>query len=83
MATTLPTPTRDSYTFLGWYTAASGGSKVADGGGSYTPTDNNIALYAHWKLNEITDIYIGTSILDVYLGSSKVDVYQGTTKIYG
>ena len=80
---TLPTPTRDSYTFLGWYTAASGGTKVADGGGSYTPTDNNIVLYAHWKLNEITDIYIGTSILDVYLGSSKVDVYQGTIKIYG
>ena len=80
---TLPTPTRDSYTFLGWSTAARGGTKVADGGGSYTPTDNNIVLYAHWKLNEITDIYIGTSILDVYLGSSKVDVYQGTTKIYG
>ena len=76
------TPTRDGYTFLGWYTARSGGSKVADGGSSYTPI-GNITLYAHWKLNEITDIYIGTSILDVYLGSSKVDVYQGTTKIYG
>ena len=80
-AVTTPTLTRDGYTFLGWYTARSGGSKVADGG-SYTPS-GTIALYAHWKLNEITDIYIGTSILDVYLGSSKVDVYQGTTKIYG
>ena len=81
-AITTPTLTRDGYTFLGWYTARSGGSKVADGGGSYTPS-GSITLYAHWKLNEITDIYIGTSILDVYLGSSKVDVYQGTTKIYG
>lgn len=80
-AVTTPTLTRDGYTFLGWYTARSGGSKVADGG-SYTPS-GTIALYAHWKHNEITDIYIGTSILDVYLGSSKVDVYQGTTKIYG
>lgn len=81
-AITLPIPTRDGYTFLGWYTAASGGSKVADGGGSYTPI-GNITLYAQWKLNEITDIYIGTSILDVYIGNSKYDVYQGTTKIYG
>ena len=81
-AVTTPTPTRHGYTFLGWYTARSGGTKVADGGGSYTPS-GNIVLYAHWKLNEITDIYIGTSILDVYLGSSKVDVYQGTIKIYG
>ena len=81
-AVTTPTPTRDGYAFLGWYTSRSGGSKVADGGGSYTPT-GSIALYAHWKLNEITDIYIGTSILDVYIGNSKYDVYQGTTKIYG
>lgn len=82
-AVTLLTPTtRDGYTFLGWYTEVSGGTKIGDSGDSYIPS-GNITLYAHWKLNEITDIYIGTSILDVYLGSSKVDVYQGTTKIYG
>ena len=81
-AVTTKTQTRDGYTFLGWYTARSGGSKVADGGGSYTPI-GNITLYAQWKLNEITDIYIGASILDVYIGNSKYDVYQGTTKIYG
>lgn len=81
-AVTLITPSRDGYSFLGWYTAAEGGTKIGDGGASYTPT-GNITLYAHWKLNEITDIYIGTSILDVYIGASKCDVYQGTTKIYG
>ena len=37
---------KNGYTFLGWYTAASGGTKVADGGGSYTPT-GDITLYAH------------------------------------
>jgi len=42
----LPTPTRSSYTFNGWYTAASGGSKV-------NPTDTvnltgNTTLYAQW-----------------------------------
>lgn len=47
-AITLPIPTRDGYTFLGWYTARSGGTKVAYGGGSYTPS-GNIALYAQWE----------------------------------
>lgn len=35
-------------TFQGWYTAASGGTKVGDGGASYTPTGNT-TLYAHWS----------------------------------
>lgn len=81
-AVTLPSPTRDGYTFIGWYTAAESGTKAGEGGGSYTPS-GNITLYAHWKLNEITDIYVGTSILDAYIGTSKYDVYQGATKIYG
>jgi uncharacterized repeat protein (TIGR02543 family) len=46
-ATTLPTPTRANFTFNGWYTAASGGSLVGSGGGSYTPTAA-ITLYAQW-----------------------------------
>ena len=41
---TLPTPTRSGYTFDGWYTAASGGSKVSS---TYTVSGNAI-LYAHW-----------------------------------
>lgn len=44
---TLPTPTRTGHTFLGWYTAASGGTKVGAGGASYTPSAN-ITLYAQW-----------------------------------
>lgn len=42
---TLPTPTREHYTFNGWYTAASGGTKVD--GATYTPT-GNVTLYAQW-----------------------------------
>lgn len=34
--------------FLGWYTAAEGGTKVGDGGASYTPS-GNVTLYAHWS----------------------------------
>ena len=45
---TLPAaPTRDGYTFNGWYTAASGGTKAGAAGGSYTPTAA-ITLYAQW-----------------------------------
>lgn len=43
----LPTPTRDGYTFNGWYTAGSGGTKVGDAGATYTP-DGDITLYAQW-----------------------------------
>lgn len=43
---TLPTPTRTGYTFNGWYTAASGGSKVSS---TTTIGANNITIYAQWK----------------------------------
>ena len=44
---TLPTPRRSGYIFAGWYTAASGGSRIGGAGDSYTPTAN-ITLYAQW-----------------------------------
>ena len=44
---TLPTPTRSGYLCVGWFTAASGGTKVGDAGGTYTPT-GDITLYAQW-----------------------------------
>ena len=51
---TLPTPTRDGYRFNGWYTAASGGTKVGDANASYYPT-GNVKLYAQWtQLYKIT-----------------------------
>ena len=40
----LPTTSRTGYTFAGWYTAASGGSKA---GTDYAVKDN-VTLYAHW-----------------------------------
>ena len=47
---TAPTPTLSGYTFNGWYSAASGGSLIVSGGGSYTPT-SDITLYAQWTIN--------------------------------
>lgn len=47
---TLPTPTRNSYTFDGWYTVASGGEKITT---DYIFTSDTM-VYAHWT-------YVGTS----------------------
>lgn len=45
---TLPAPTRRGYTFAGWYTAKSGGSRI--GSSSVVRTTRNQTLYARWKL---------------------------------
>lgn len=42
---TLPTPTRKGYTFDGWYTSPTGGSKVSS---STTMGASNTTIYAHW-----------------------------------
>ena len=46
-AVTLPTPRKSGFIFAGWYTAASGGTRVGGAGDSYTP-GSNITLYAQW-----------------------------------
>ena len=46
----LPSATREGYTFSGWYTAASGGSKVS----KTNTVTGNITLYAHWNINTYT-----------------------------
>lgn len=40
----LPVPTRDNYSFLGWFTAAEGGDVVGEG----SVISNDATLYAHW-----------------------------------
>lgn len=45
--TTLPTATRDGYTFDGWFTAKDGGDKVT----TETFFKEDITLYAHWTKN--------------------------------
>lgn len=43
----IPTPTRTGYSFVGWYTAKSGGSNVTSSTRVTTPS--NHTLYAHWE----------------------------------
>ena len=45
---TLPTPTWAGYRIMGWFNAASGGTKIGEAGASYTPTAD-ITLFAHWE----------------------------------
>lgn len=47
---TLPTCTRTGYTFLGWYTASSGGTKIS----TTTVVTKSITYYAQWSINSYT-----------------------------
>ena len=47
-ALSLPTPSNGSSTFLGWFTASSGGALVGLAGASFTPT-KDVTLYAQWQ----------------------------------
>ena len=47
----LPTPSRAGYTFLGWFTAADGGTEVTLSTTVTTNTDHT--LYAHWEKNKV------------------------------
>lgn len=44
----LPTPTREGYVFLGWYTAKTGGEAVE----SNSIVARDVQIYAHWKAAE-------------------------------
>lgn len=50
---TLPTPTRSGYTFMGWYTTSSGGSRVSS---STKVGDANATIYAHWNASDTPSI---------------------------
>lgn len=50
LSTTLPAATQDGYTFLGWWTAADGGSKVGDAEAEY-PVSTTTTIHAHWAQN--------------------------------
>ena len=45
----LPTPTRDYYNFLGWYTATSGGTKIT----TTTSFNKATTIYAQWALKPL------------------------------
>lgn len=50
--TGVPNPTRSKYTFAGWYTAKTGGTKVNLTTGANLTGD--VTLYAHWTADPVT-----------------------------
>ena len=47
---TLPAASRDGYIFTGWFSAASGGTKLGDSGDVYIVV-NDVTIYAQWTIN--------------------------------
>ena len=67
----LPTPTKDDNRFRGWYTSATGGTKINSE--TYTPTSNT-ELYAHWSPNIIFNKITGnTSVSGIELKRIQAD----------
>ncbi len=60
---TLPELTRAGYTFLGWFTAADGGTEVTVS--TTVATNYDHTLYAHWSKNEIPGDVTDNGILGV------------------
>lgn len=57
---TMPEPTRDYYTFVGWFTAAEGGEEYTADSIVVSPTD--FTLYAHWELNPLSDWVLASEL---------------------
>ena len=74
----LPTPTRDYYSFDGWYTAKTGGNKITES--SVFNSAENVTLYAHWTKNPTSDWVLESALP---AGASVVDqkwTYDLTSK---
>lgn len=69
---TLPTPTRSGYTFNGWYTAATGGTKVTSS--TAVSATSNHTLYAHWTCNHST-----TEVRNAKSATCTAEGYTGDT----
>jgi len=63
----LPTPTRDGYTFNGWFTAATSGTAVT----TSTVFNANATIYAQWRtLSNIASATISAIPNQIYTGSA-------------
>ena len=86
--TRLPTPTKEGYTFDGWYSDSSFSTKVGKANAMYYPSSGETTLYAKWTTNRYTVTYNysangGTSSTKstdyIYYGSN-VDLTPTATK---
>ena len=64
---TLPTPERRGYDFIGWYTEKDGGEEVLSTTTLANNGEENITLYARWKINNDDTLENCKSFYDTYL----------------
>lgn len=76
MVGNLPTPQRDCYSFVGWYTSALSGNKVTESMVVYS----DMVIYARWTQNPESN-WVG-SIPDGAVQSQSKTVYSYRDKIY-
>ena len=85
-------PTRNGYTFTGWYTTKTGGTKIYNADGSYSESSNQywnsngtwkytsnskLTLYAHWTANPVQIAFDANG--GTYTGRNPIQVYYGQT----
>ncbi|MBP5417133.1 MAG: InlB B-repeat-containing protein [Clostridiales bacterium] len=56
----LPTPTRNYYSFAGWYTSASGGTKITSG--TKVEITSDTTLYARWSQKPVKGPVLASSV---------------------
>ena len=62
---TLPTPTRDGYDFVGWFTANVGGTQVTST--TVVTNENDHNLYARWQAQRVTGHVSGGANHSIFL----------------
>ena len=77
---TLPAPSYSGYYFLGWYTKASGGSKVT--ASTVFRGKSNQTLYAHWAKADLSKATVKVSKSSV-TWNGKAQIPGVTVKFYG
>ncbi len=80
-AVPLSRPTKEGYTFVGWYTKAEGGVKVTN----LDETHHGMTLYAHWEKGEtqVEEPTVPTQGIKVTVTGSVVHVRSGPGMNYG
>lgn len=80
--TTLPIPTRKGYHFLGYYSAASGGTQYVSSDGTISSTLKTIGkavtIYAHWRAASVTITLNNNG----GIGTSNIIYYDTTDAVY-
>ena len=78
----MPTPTRNGYNFLGWYTQPNGGGTKYTSSSAFPTSD--LVLYSHWELQKYTITfknYDGSILQTVQVESNGIPSYTGSTPV--